>query len=116
MESLQKKIDEFRTFKKEIQKRQQDISRVIYAAYNITTMINEDTVIFEKRTQPEVERRFEEIAAREKHLSSIKYVDALNKAIVSLVTEFVDKWRYEEEAKVKDKFNAGVEELFNRMN
>ncbi len=116
MESLQKKIDGFRTFKKEIQKRQEDISRVIYAAYNITTMINEDTVIFEKRTQPEVERRFEEIAAREKHLSSIRFVDALNKAIVSLVTEFVDKWRYEEEAKVKDKFNAGVEELFNRMN
>ena len=48
MESLQKKIDEFRKFKKEIQKRQQDISRVIYTAYNITTMIEEDTVIFEK--------------------------------------------------------------------
>ena len=73
-------------------------------------------MIFEKTTQPEVERRFEEIAARDKHLSSTKFIDALNKAIVSLVTEFVDKWRYEEEAKVKDKFNAGVEELFSRMN
>ncbi len=83
MESLQKKIDEFRNFKKEIQKRQQDISRVIYTAYNITTMIEEDTVIFEETTQPEVERRFEEIAARDKHLSSTKFIDALNKEIVS---------------------------------
>ncbi|MGO9482073.1 MAG: dynamin family protein [Candidatus Kryptoniota bacterium] len=116
MESLRKKIDEFRQFKKEIQKRQEDISGVIYTAYNITTMINEDTAIFEKRTQPEVERRFEEIAARDKHLSSTRFVKALNKAIVQLVTEFVDKWRYDEEAKVKGKFNAGVEELFNRMN
>jgi small GTP-binding protein len=116
VESLQNKIDEFRKFKKEIQKRQEDISRVIYTAYNITTMIEEDTVIFKERTQPEVEKRFEEIAQKNKGLNSTKFIDALNKAIVSLVTEFVDKWRYREEAKVKDKFNAGVEELFNMMN
>jgi small GTP-binding protein len=116
MESLQKKIDEFRKFRKEIQKRQEDISRVIYTAYNISTMIEEDTVIFKEKTQPEVERRFEEVAARDKHLSSTKFIDALNKAILSLVTEFVDKWRHQEEAKIKDKFNAGVEELFGRMN
>lgn len=116
MESLQKKIDEFRKFKKEIQKRQQDISRVIYTAYNITTMIEEDIVKFKEKSQPEVERRFEEAAAGSKHLRSARLIKELDKTIVQLVTEFVDKWRHEEEAKVKDKFNAGVEELFNRMN
>ncbi len=40
----------------------------------------------------------------------------LTKKSSQLVTEFVDKWRYEEEAKVKDKFDASVEELFTRMN
>ncbi|HUI30707.1 MAG TPA: dynamin family protein [Candidatus Acidoferrales bacterium] len=114
--SLQKKIEEFRKFKKEIQKRQQDVSRVIYTAYNITTMIEEDALIFKGKTQPEVERRFEEIAAKNKHLRPTKLIDALDKAIIQLVTKFVDKWRYEEEAKVKDKFNAGVDEFFSRMN
>lgn len=115
-ESLQKKIDEFKKFKVEIQKRQEDISRVIYTAYNIVNMIEEDTVLFKSKSMPEVEKRFDEIADSCGHLSSSQLIEQLNKAIIQLVTETVDKWRNDEESKVKQKFNAAVEELFNRMN
>ena len=116
VESLQKKIDEFKKFKKEVHKRQEDISRVIYTAYNIVTMIEEDTVLFKSKSMPAVEKRLDEVADRSGHLSSSQLIEQLNETIIQLVTETIDKWRYDEESKVRQKFNTGVEELFNRMN
>ena len=115
-ESLQKKVDEFRRFRTEIQRRQEDISRVIYTAYNIVTMVEEDRVLFENKMRPELERRFDDIAANYGNAGASDLTEKLNRAIVSLVTEAVDKWRAEEESKVKEKFNNAVRDLFGRMN
>lgn len=115
-ESLQKKVDDFRRFRSEIHRRQEDISRVIYTAYNIVTMVEEDRVLFENKMQPELERRFAEMAAQYESAGASDLIDRLNKTIVSLVTEVVDKWRAEEEEQVKEKFNNAVRDLFGRMN
>lgn len=115
-ESLRKKVDDFRTFRNETQRRQEDISRVIYTAYNIVTMVEEDRVLFEHSTRSEIEERFDQIAAQCENLSTPQLTDRLNRAIVSLVTGAVDKWRSDEESKVRQKFNAAVEDLFGRMN
>lgn len=115
-ESLRNKVDEFRTFRAEIHRRQEDISRVIYTAYNIVTMVEEDRVLFEDETLPKLEARFDEIAANYPSSNAAELIDQLNKAIVSLVTEVVDRWRADEEARVREKFNDAVKDLFDRMN
>ncbi len=115
-ESLRNKVDEFRKFRAEIHRRQEDISRVIYTAYNIVTMVEEDRVLFEDKTLPKLEARFDEIAAQYRSSNAPDLIDQLNKAIVSLVTEVVDKWRADEEAKVREKFNSEVKDLYGRMN
>ncbi len=115
-ESLQKKVDEFKNFRVVIRRRQEDISRVIYTAYNITTMVEEDRVLFEDRSIPVIEKQFDDIAAHYSHLSASQFIEKLNETVISLVTDAIDKWRHDEESKVREKFNLAVEDLFGRMN
>ena len=116
LESLREKIDKFQKFKEAVKKKQEDIGDLIYTAYKIVTMIEEDTVLFKDKSLPKVAKRFEEAASRSRHSNTAQLVQELNRAIIEIVTETVDEWRFEEEAKVKKKFDAGVEDLFGRMN
>ncbi len=115
-ESLQKKVEEFRNFRAEIRRRQEEISRVIYTASNITTMVEEDRVQFEERSVPVIEQEFDEIASRYSSLTASQLISKLDETIISLVTQAIDKWREDEESKIRSKFNAAVAELFGRMN
>lgn len=115
-DSLQMKVDEFKKFRGEIQRRREDISRVIYAAYNIVAMIEEDRVLFEKSSLPELESRFDEIVTRFHGLGASQLIEQLNRAIITLVTAAVDRWRTEEEERVKEEFNSAARDLFGRMN
>lgn len=115
-ESLQNKIDDFHRFRREVERRREDISRMIYTAYNIVETVEEDRVLFENKTQPELERRFDDIAAEIGTIGAPDLIGRLDTAIVKLVTEVVDKWRSEEESKIRERFNEAVRDLFGRMN
>jgi small GTP-binding protein len=116
IESLQQKIDQFREFKKEVQKRQTNIQDITYATYDIRAMIEEDTVNFKESSRLKVEEQFELAAANVNNMNPSEFTRELEKTIVKIVTEVVDKWRMEEEAKVKNRFNTIAEEIFNRIN
>jgi len=116
LERLQKKIEKFRAFAKEVHQQEEEILDLLSAAQRkIIKMLDDDMSDFETASQPKVLALLDAVAVQSKSFKPSDFAAELNKAIVDIVTSTVEEWRLDEETKIKNIFNSQALELLKRM-